>query len=155
MKILSLCFLFFLMSCGLGLNIPKHNSDFDPIVKQFKKDLAFFGLEADPSNITIAFGDTEKDIQIAGLIPVSKGTSADGICVTLAKTSNDLAKPLARLATGEHYGKKIIIIDEKNREQPLSFLESLVYHELGHCALDYDHKNDQAIIWCSTMRYRD
>lgn len=146
MIVRNLFLLLLLTSCGLGLDLPKHDSRFDPIVKQFSKDLKHFGVEGDPSNIIISFGNPKDGIDIAGFIPISKGTDADGLCITLAKTSNDLVKPFARIATGNHYRKKIIIIDDIHEDKDLSFLEPLVYHELGHCALNLPHNNDQEIM---------
>ncbi len=54
MRLIITLLFFYLTGCGIGLDIPKHDSRFDPILKQFKQDADFFGRSADTSKISIA-----------------------------------------------------------------------------------------------------
>lgn len=147
MKTLSLLSLFLLASCLLK-NEPEHDPRFDPIRQQFHEDAKFFGVDINPFNVKIAFGDVEDRVKFAGFIPlVGKAEgNVDGACGTIADTNNDLAKPFAKMVAGDNFKQKYVVINEELEGRSIEFLESLVYHELGHCVLDKSHNDNEAIM---------
>jgi hypothetical protein len=141
-KINLLIILLILSSCGLGMKKPKHDNRFNPILKQFSKDAAHFGVDVDAMKIQVAFDSVKKRSRVFGFIkvpgsPIDKFTHA--FCARW-DSSNDVLKPIMKLGTGHYYGTRYIIIDEKLRGASLDYLESVVYHELGHCVLNRGHE---------------
>lgn len=140
-------FAFILAGCGVGLEIPEHDSRFDPVIEQFAKDMEFFGVDGDPFSVNVAFGETKYQPRFFGIkVPLYKEKDADGICVTIGKGMDAKLAPLAALATGKFYKKKFVLIDPRLAKASLSYLESVVYHELGHCVLGLGHDKDSSIM---------
>lgn len=147
MKIIAFALLFILSSCLLK-NEPKHDPRFNSIRQQFSDDAKFFGVEVNPFDVKIAFGDVNERVKFAGFVPlVGKSRSdAEGVCGIISNTNNDIAKPFAKLVAGSNFKQKYIVIKQVLEGESLGFLESLVYHELGHCALDLSHNDDEMIM---------
>lgn len=133
-------------ACGNLLDTIQDDARFDPIKKQFVKDAKLFGKNPDISNLRIAFGDTDKDLKYAGFITVSKGDGShpDGYCQIL-KSDGGSMSPIQKIAYGNKYNMKVIVISQKFKNASLEFLETLVYHELGHCVLGYGHRPDSVM----------
>lgn len=131
------------MSCGNFIDLPQHDSRFNPIAKEFRKDMELFGASGAvaPEDVVISFGDPNKDRKLVGLIPVfGDVTNAAGVCLKL-ENENEIAKLLGPIFVGEKYAKRFIVIDDDFADRP-DELEQIVYHELGHCVLDKEHEND-------------
>jgi predicted Zn-dependent protease len=147
MKKLSFFLLLILSGCGVLVDPADSDPRFEPIKKQFEKDAAAFGIAVDTSSISIAFGDTQKSLKYAGIIPITKNEGpAYGYCLVLGKTNNDLEKPLVKLALGKKHLEKRIVISDELRSFPVEDIEATVYHELGHCALGLSHSNTELIM---------
>ena len=147
MKILTIISFFILTSCLLK-NEPEHDPRFNTIRQQFSKDAKTFGVDINPFDVKIAFGDVNERVKFAGVVPlVGKSRSdAEGICGTISNTNNDIAKPIAKLVAGSNFKQKYIVIKQELEGSSLGYLESLVYHELGHCVLDLSHDDSTAIM---------
>lgn len=140
---------FLLSGCGIGLGLPAHDSRFDPIVEQFARDMELFGAKGNPFEVTIAFGDPDYQPRYLGIkFPVFnyKGVKKDGICLTVGDVKQTAAKPLAKLVTGQHYDRRVVIINSDLKNASLDYLEALVYHELGHCVFNLMHAKHTAIM---------
>ncbi|OFZ27962.1 MAG: hypothetical protein A2381_08180 [Bdellovibrionales bacterium RIFOXYB1_FULL_37_110] len=138
---------FYLAGCGIGLNLPKHDSRFNSILNQFQQDAAFFGKNADTSKISVAFGNPRKEYELLGVIKLTKDLgNVDAICLMVPKDSNEIGKTFYRSMYGRHAGDRIIIVDQSFQRKTAEEIEILVYHELGHCALNLPHKEDQVIM---------
>lgn len=147
MKKVLLSALLLIYSCGKLVDPVNHDSRFDPVKEQFEKDAQAFGLTVDTSDIAIAFGDTRKKIKYAGFLPLTRDPGPSyGYCLVLGKTNNDLGKPLAKMALGKRHNSKIILISNDLRNFPAKDIEATVYHELGHCALNFGHKENQLLM---------
>lgn len=146
--ILLLPLILMISGCGALLDEPADDPRFHPIRDQFVEDAKFFGVDAHTSNIKISFGDVNKRIKYAGFInATSNPDNADAYCqIFKPKSGNDLAKGVLKAALGKKYNLKVIIVSDKHRNESLDFLETVVYHELGHCALNYDHREEDSIM---------
>ncbi len=113
MRLIITLLFFYLTGCGIGLDIPKHDSRFDPILKQFKQDADFFGRSADTSKISIAFGNPRKEYELLGFVKLSKDPGAsDAVCFAIPKDSNEIIKTFNRSMYGKYAGDKIIVVDD-------------------------------------------
>jgi len=147
MRLLMVFISIYLAGCGIGLDLPKHDSRFDSILNQFEKDADFFGKNVDTSKIRVAFGNTEAEYEVVGLIKVTKNLgAAEGICLVVPSDSNEFVKTYYRSMYGKHAGERIIVVDNSFQLKSVEEIEILVYHELGHCALNLAHKEDQLIM---------
>jgi hypothetical protein len=147
MKVLALLSFLLISSCGALLDSVHDDPKFHSIRDQFVKDAKLFGINVDTKNIRIAFGDIHKKIKYAGFISVGRDPGdALAYCLILQKSNNDLVKPLTKIALGDRYKLKIILVSQDLKDQPADYLESIVYHELGHCALNQDHNNRDSIM---------
>ncbi len=148
----------FMSACGNLLDSIEDDSRFTPIKRQFEKDALFFGIKVNAENVKISFGDTDKDMKYAGFITVSKGdrSNPDGYCQIL-QSSNDIASTFQKMALGKKYNTKVIVVSDKYQNSSLDFLETLVYHELGHCLLNYAHRKesvmDSDVSYMGAYRY--
>lgn len=129
-------------ACGNLLDEPEDNPKFNPIKKQFIKDAKSFGLNVNLDNIRISFGDVNKEMKYARLVTVSKVPENTAAYCQVLKSDKKVLAPFAKIALGNKYNSKSIIISKKFENASLDFLETIVYHELGHCALGYDHRSD-------------
>lgn len=142
-------------ACGNLLDSIDDDPKFIPIRKQFVKDAKFFGINVNLDNVRISFGDTDKDMKYAGFITISKGDRShpDGYCQIL-KSNQSAIEPFQKMALGKKYNTKVIVISDKYKNASLDFLETLVYHELGHCVLDYNHRENSIMSsGVATMSY--
>jgi len=138
---------FYLAGCGIGLDLPKHDSRFDSTINQFKTDAAFFGQSVDTSKISVAFGNTREEYKVLGLIKLNQNQgAADGICLLVPKDSNEFVKTFHHSIYGKHAGERFIVVDNSFQVKSAAEIEILVYHELGHCALNLAHQEDQVIM---------
>jgi hypothetical protein len=131
----------FFSSCGLGLKKPRHDARFNPIKEQFVKDASYFGVDAKSVPIKIAFDNVKKRSRLFGFLKLNRKfpDTAEAFCA-IWESKNKVLKPMMKGATGHYYGERYIIIDDRFREASLAYLESLVYHELGHCILRKEHE---------------
>lgn len=137
-----------LLLAGCGDRV-KDDPRFHPIRDQFVKDAKKFGVNVDVSRVRIAFEDLDKPTKILGFKIKKKSdfASADGTCLYLERdVHNDLKKTFYKVATPNSYHLMIIQINPTLSSRPAEFLESLVYHELGHCVLNLPHNNNEAIM---------
>lgn len=147
MNKLQLVLLLILSGCGVLVDPADSDPRFEPIKRQFEKDAAAFGITVDTSPIKIAFGDTQKRLKYAGIIPITNNDGpAYGYCLVLGKTNNDLKKPLAKLLLGSKNLEKRIVISDELKNFPVEDIEATVYHELGHCALGLGHSNSELLM---------
>ena len=147
MRLLMVFISIYLAGCGIGLDLPKHDSRFDSILNQFEKDATFFGKNVDTSQISVAFGNTAAEYKVVGLIKLTHNLgAAEGICLVVPSDNNEFAKNYYRSMYGKHAGKRIIVVDNSYQLKSAEKIEILVYHELGHCALNLPHKEDQLIM---------
>lgn len=146
----SVCaFLFF--SCGALVDPAIEDPRFESIKRQFEKDAEYFGYRVDTRHISIAFGDTRKKIKYAGFISIMNDPGPSyGYCLVLGKTNNDLKKPISKLALGDRHNSRRIIISNELKKFPIEDIEATVYHELGHCALNLGH-NENEILMSTTF----
>lgn len=148
MRILLLLLL--LSSCGALIDPPKHDRRFNPIMRQFQKEAAFFGVDVNPFDVAISFGDTKKGPELMGLIrlhPDNSKSSEEAYCSKLLTSKITPINALAKITWGKKlHGKKYIIISNELKGESLEYLESLVYHELGHCALDREHEEQNPVM---------
>lgn len=146
--------LILLTNCGALFEVPEHDDRFNPILKQFEKDAEFFGVKGSTKRVTVLFGDPSDDyFSYFGLIKLTRDGSMDdrdGVCTVLGKSHDEVqSAPLKQMAGlflyGHHYGDKFIFIHDKFKKADIAELETLVYHELGHCVLGRDH-NEYGIM---------
>ncbi|MCO4755857.1 MAG: hypothetical protein KC478_15355 [Bacteriovoracaceae bacterium] len=136
--------LFLTLGCGMGIDLPKHDSRFNPIISQFEKDMEFFGIRGSAENVIVSFGDLDETIDAFNLIPLTRSpeVKVDGACYTVGRSQSKMLDPISKLFTGDKFGKRVVIIDTIHEDAGLEFLESLLYHELGHCSLNYEHDDN-------------
>lgn len=147
MNKLRILLILILSGCGVLVDPADSDPRFEPIKKQFEKDAAAFGVAVDTSTISIAFGDTQKRLKYAGIIPITKNDGpAYGYCLVLGKTNNDLERPLVKLALGKKHLEKRIVISDELKNFPVEDIEATVYHELGHCALGLSHSSTELLM---------
>lgn len=147
MKLFLLIILFLDAGCGALLEPIHDDPRFTSVKEQFVKDAKKFGINADISNIKISFGDVYKSIKYAGFIPISKAPDdAEAYCLVFQQSNNDLIKPISKLALGNKYKLKVIIVSDSLKNESAEYLESIVYHELGHCSLNLKHLENEVIM---------
>ena len=127
-----ICFIFTLLlltSCGLNAHLDKKNKP-EGFVRQFSTSDTTFSsfVKKFEDHAKIKTGNMNYQVND---IPINFGDTEDERFVGVCFTYSD--------------GKREIIIkaDWWNRSSQSS-RESLIFHELGHCALDRDH-NDETI----------
>lgn len=59
---------------------------------------------------------------------------------------NDILKPTLKLAYPKTSRLKVIVVRDDLQNQTAEYLESLVYHELGHCVLGRPHDENERIM---------
>lgn len=125
----------------MGLKKPRHDARFNPIKKQFLKDAAYFGVDANSVPIKIAFDSVKKRSRLFGFLKLNRKfpDTAEAFCA-IWESKNKVLKPLMKGATGHYYGERYVVVDERLRGASLAYLEALIYHELGHCILKREHE---------------
>lgn len=148
LKYFLLILVFATVSCGIVTDRPNHDPQFNPVLEQFRKDAKYFDVNVPTRKVSIQFGDVTKPPRFLGLIKLVGGNknNVDGYCGTIAKGRNGIGNFLGKLASGPLHETKFIIINERLRDAPPRFLETLVYHELGHCMLGYGHDDSRSVM---------
>ena len=128
-QLLTICTLLLLVSCGSNLD----HRESDDIVGDGYKDPA----------LSEYLNNFEEDmgIEIPGHLSIS-------IVDDLYKISNPNVDAVCWSNSKTKVGEKIEI--RRSRWEVLSEAsrEQLLYHELGHCVLNRDHRNDDSSTWC-------
>lgn len=127
---------------------PKHDPRFNPIIKQFAKDAALFGVHVNPKLVKVSFRDVNQGPKLLGMLEIGGSVPNDslGVC-GIWKPKKKILKPLYRAAFGHYYDERYIFIAPSQEHTRFEDLETTVYHELGHCLLGKDHdENPEATI---------
>jgi hypothetical protein len=146
MKIISLLFMMFLVGCGEQI---KHDARFNPIVAQFAKDAKTFGVDVDTSKVRISFDDIHAPTKILGFkIKIKSETdSAEAYCSYLKRdVHNEFGKAFSKTFNFKTYDYMVIKLDNGMRNKSVEYIESTVYHELGHCVLNLEHDDNEWIM---------
>ncbi|MDO9181475.1 MAG: hypothetical protein Q7U04_03660 [Bacteriovorax sp.] len=142
-----LIFTIFLSGCGAIFDSVQDDARFHPIRDQFVKDAIAFGVNVDISKVKISFGDVVQKNKFAGIVKVSKKyDSADAYCLDVQEMHNDILKPLLKITQPPVYRYKVIVVSDDLKNKDAEYLESLVYHELGHCVLGRPHIENEEIM---------
>ena len=123
-------------------NVPEHDLRFEPILRQFELDAAHFGIDIKTRDVIVTFGDVQRRPSYLGYVPIIGHVSSDakGICYVMANSkNNDFLRGLGDMAIGENSNRKVIVLDEEYKSASLAAIEAVLYHELGHCTLEYEH----------------
>lgn len=133
--------------CGAILGYPRNDIRFLPIKRQFIADAGHFGVQTNGKEVSIAFGDVTSGPKILGLLAVhGRKDNDDAYCGSYTNKKTRYLNGLGKVVFGKKFVKRFIIINEDFKDAPLGALESLVYHELGHCLLDREHDNNDPIM---------
>jgi hypothetical protein len=147
MKLYFLLFTFFLTGCGAIFDSVKDDARFHPIRDQFVEDAKAFGVNVDITKVRISFGNIEQKHKFAGIVKVmSKYDTAEAYCLDVQQERNDILKPLIEITQPPVYRYKVIVVSDNLKNKNAEYLESVVYHELGHCVLELPHIESEKIM---------
>jgi len=145
------CLSLLFSSCGMVNNKPKHDPRFNPIIQQFAKDAAHFGVKVNTKNIKVSFRDINDSPKLLGIYNITSKSDPHslGVCYKL-KPKKKLGRVFYRLGMGHYYDERYIFINPSQEYTNFNELETTVYHELGHCILDKEHDDSEGSLVMST-----